>query len=180
MFKNNGTTKDENSSTNPMPQTYIPQTGELKAKLVTPRKLFLFWDFSNVAKRVIELFSNYRLEEHVTVIRIYDVTDLIFNGRNAHHYFEITVPYQMGHWFVKGLAANRCYVAELGIQMADTGFFPLFRSKCLQTPIFGITGESGLNYDILQFHRYEENPPKWLDYVSTYSYYLDAKNMKEN
>ncbi|MEH7332928.1 DUF4912 domain-containing protein [Neobacillus drentensis] len=180
LIKNNGPTKDENSSNNSMPQTYIPQTGELKAKLVTPRKLFLFWDVSNVAKRVIELFTNYKLEEHVADIRIYDVTDLIFNGRNANHFFEITVPYQMGHWFVKGLAANRRYVAELGIQMPDKGFFPIFRSNCLQTPIFEISGESGLNYDILQFHRYEENPPKWLDYVSTYSYYLNEKNIEEN
>ena len=180
IIKNKRTTKDENSSNNHMPQTYIPQTGELKAKLVTPRKLFLFWDVSTVAKRAIELFFNSRFEEHVTVIRIYDVTDLNFNGKNAHHYFEITVPYQNGHWFVKGLAAKRRYVAELGIQMSDIGFFPLFRSNCLQTPVFEMSGDNGLNYDLLQFHRYEESSPKWMDYVSTYSYYMDAKNLEDN
>jgi hypothetical protein len=170
---------DGRKITNHPSSDFIPLKGELDAKLVTPRKLLLFWEVSDIPKKVIELFFNLSFENLIPVVRVYDVTDLVFNGKNAHHFFEIAVPYQNGHWFIKGLVANRSYVAELGINISEKEFFPLFRSNSIQTPIMKIPNGNEMNHDLIQLKHHEEQPPKWIDHVSTYSYYMESKNMED-
>ncbi|WP_423799097.1 DUF4912 domain-containing protein [Neobacillus sp. SAB-20_R2A] len=168
----------EKSSVTSTPQTFVPLKGELTAKLVTPQKMFLYWDFSETPKKIVRLYFNQPFEELVTVLRVYDVKDIIFNGKNAHHYYEITVPYQNGYWFVKGLTGNRSFIAELGVLLPETGFFPLYRSNCIQTPAAEIPSGNELHQDLLQFKRYEDRPPKWRNHVSTYSYYEESTKLE--
>ena len=177
---NNQNTKDLNSLENVALPDVMTLKGELKAKLVTPRKVILFWDVSELPKKIIELFFNRKFEELVHVVRIYDVTDIFFNGKNAHHFHGISVPYDSGHWFIKGLAENRCYVAELGVYFSNTEFFPLYRSNCIRTPSTEIPFGNVYKQDVLQFQRYEDQPPKWMEHVSTYSYYLKSNSLEEN
>lgn len=161
------------------PELFTPQKGELKIKLVTPEKMLLFWDSSQLPKTIVRLFFSTPFDNLVSVVRIFDVTDVLFNGSNAHHYYELSVPYQHGHWFVKGLIANRSYVAELGVHLPETGFFPVFRSNCIRTPSAGILDGHAFRQDLLQLKLYEESPPKWVNHVSTYSYYEESKVMEE-
>ncbi|WP_342043163.1 DUF4912 domain-containing protein [Bacillus sp. OTU2372] len=177
---NRQSTKDSNSSDDSISLELIPQKGELKARLITPRKIILFWDISELPKKIIEQFFNRKFEELVTVTRIYDVTNILFNGKNAHHYNEITVPYQSGHWFIKGLSENRSYVSELGVHLSDNQFFPLYRSNCIQMPSPEILSGNTFQQELLQFHRYEEESPKWVEQVSTYSYYVKSNNLGEH
>ncbi|MFJ5715372.1 DUF4912 domain-containing protein [Neobacillus sp. NPDC093127] len=163
----------------PSPRAFAPLKGELTAKLVTPGKMILFWDVSELPKKMTELFFNCRFEDLVTVIRIYDVTDITFNGKNAPHFYEITVPYQSGHWFIKGLSPNRSYTAELGIHLSEANFFPVFRSNCIQTTKSALLSGIEINRDLIQYQQYEDHPPKWLDHVSTYSYYLESNPLEK-
>ncbi|MBO0959497.1 DUF4912 domain-containing protein [Neobacillus sp. MM2021_6] len=156
----------------------LPLKGELKAKLVTPRKIILFWDVSELPIRITELFFNRRFEDLLHVVRIYDVTDMYFTGKNAHYYHEITVPFENGHWFIKGLMENRSFIAEIGVYIKGTEFFPLYRSNCIHTPSPEIPKGHVSQQDYLQFKRYEEQPPKWMDQVSTYSYYLKSNSLE--
>ncbi|MCM3566610.1 DUF4912 domain-containing protein [Neobacillus mesonae] len=159
-------------------QTLIPLKRELNVRMVTAKKIALFWDVSEIADKVLISYFNIHLTELVSVIRVYDVTDIIFDGKNAHQFYEITVPYQNGHWFVKGLAANRSYVAELGVLIPATGYFPLYRSNCVKTPKCELSSNL-LSHDQLEMLRYEADPPKWTDHVSTYSYYGEEDDMEE-
>lgn len=159
--------------------TFTPQKGEFKIKLVTPQKMLLYWDSSQLPKNIINLYFNTPFDDLVSVVRIFDVTDVVFNGSNAHHYYELSVPYQHGHWFVKGLITNRSYVAELGVFLPETGFFPVFRSNCIRTPSASITdGDYIFHRDLIQLKSHEEGQPKWMDHVSTYSYYEKSKVME--
>ncbi|MEH7121145.1 DUF4912 domain-containing protein [Neobacillus vireti] len=173
---NRQSTKETNSSDYSISSEFIPLKGELKAKLVTPRKIILFWDNSEIPKKIIQRFFNQKFEQLVSVVRVYDVTNILFNGKNALHFNEITVPYQSGHWFIKGLAENRSYVAELGVYIADNVFFPLYRSDSIQTPALGIQEGNTFQQELTQFQRYEEESPKWVEQVSTYSYYVKSNN----
>ena len=102
------------------------------------------------------------------------MTDVIFTGNNAHHYYDITVPYNKGYWFIKGLTASRSYMAELGVKMNDKDFFPILRSNAVQTPNMG--GSDVYNHLVLN-QQIEHYSPKWIDHVSTYSYYEESKIM---
>ncbi|MCM2531636.1 DUF4912 domain-containing protein [Neobacillus pocheonensis] len=167
------------SPSNRTPRDFVPIKGELQMKLVSYRKIILFWEVSEIPTKVIQLFFNLKVDELIQVVRIYDVTEINFNGKNAHHFHETTVLYHNGHWFIKGLESNRCYVAELGVKSSTTDFFPILRSNTLQTPLMKISNANEMNHELLRFQQIEDRPPKWIDHVSTYSYYMEPKKMEE-
>lgn len=158
---------------------FTPIKGEIQAKLISPGKILLFWEVSEIPKKLIQLHFNQSMDELIQVIRIYDVTDLVFTEQNAHHYYEISVPYNNGYWFIKGLTANRSYVAEIGVKRKDTDFFPIFRSNSVQTPAIISSNGTNMYHHLAHFHQIENRSPKWIDHVSTYSYYDDSKILEQ-
>lgn len=158
---------------------YTPIKGELQVKLVSPGKVIVYWEASNIPDKVLSLFYKQSISEMVHIVRIYDVTDLIFTGKNAHHFYDITVPYNQGYWFIKGLTANRNYIAELGVKFSDKDFFPLLRSNSVQTPTMGNLNGSEIYHNLVHAQQIDHFSPKWIDHVSTYSYYDGSKNMEQ-
>lgn len=165
----------ENTFTS-LPQTNLPSLaqGEMKAKLVSPSKLALFWCPSELPKKLFQHYYNISFDNLVHVIRIYDVTLIEFNGQNAHHFYEIAIPFKQGYWFVKGLFSNRSYMAEVGVKLNGNKFFPLFRSNSVQTPKLPKTNHFTFYQNMIQIKQHEERAPKWRDHVSTYSYYTNS------
>lgn len=152
----------ENAESEPLP--FI--SARLLMEPVAEQKVFLHWTADDLPRKVVKHFYQCEFHELVQLIRIYDVTDLIFNGSNAHHYYEMAVPYSSEKWSVKNLPVNRNYLAELGVKMTDIDFFPILRSN---TVLLGSNTKS------------EKQPPNtadlrsplpgWREHVSTYSYY---------
>jgi hypothetical protein len=168
------TIQDESSSQSKPSVNRIPQiSGKMEAKLIPPRKAIFFWDSSDLPKQLFQYYFNIRFDNLVQVIRIYDVTQIQFNGRNAHHYYDISIPYQQGYWIVKGLFSNRCYLAEIGVRLSNRDFFPLLRSNSIRVPKLENVLQNELYQDLSQLYKEEEQLPKWREFVSTYSYYLE-------
>lgn len=163
------------SSINQLSSELTPLKGELQAKLISPRKIILLWQVSEIPEKIIQISFNKQFKELVQVVRVYDVTDIIFNGNNAHHFYELAVPYQNGYWVIKGLVANRNYIAELGVNINEANFFPVFRSNSVQTPTMELTSGKEIYYDLAHELQLEASPPKWLKHVSTYTYYGESK-----
>jgi uncharacterized protein len=152
----------------------IPQMqGKMQAKLISPRKAIFFWDASDLPKQFFQYYFNIHFDDLVPVIHIYDVTEIQFNGKNAHHFYEIPISYQQGYWVVKGLFSNRSYLAEVGVKLSNGSFFPLIRSNSIRIPKLETVLDNEQYQDISQLYRDEEQTPKWREFVSTYSYYLD-------
>lgn len=149
--------------------------GGIQAKLVSPQKVALFWDMDELPKKRIELTFNTYFADLVKVIRIYDVTKIKFNGKNAHHYYEIPVPYKQSYWFVEGLLSNRSYLAEIGISLPEDRFFLLLRSNAVQTPKLDAVVYQAIYHDVIQLRGQEGRRPNRTEYVSTYNYYLQNK-----
>jgi hypothetical protein len=165
------------SQANPLGNDDVPQIhGEMQAKLITPRKVIFFWDSSYLPKQFFQLYFNICFDELVQVIRIYDVTKIEFNGKNAHHLYDIPIPYQQGYWIVKGLFSNRSYLAEIGVKLSNNDFFPVLRSNSIRMPKLETVMNHEIHQDLSQFYRHEEQQPKWREFVSTYSYYLENGN----
>jgi uncharacterized protein len=154
-----------------------PLKGELQAKLTSPDRMLLFWEVSEIPKKLLKLHFNQLMDDLIQVIRIYDVTDLVFTGENAHHYYEIAVPYHNGHWFIKGLTANRSYISEMGVKRTENEFFPIYRSNAIQTP--SILNGKDVYHLLAHYKQIENSSPKWIDHVSTYSYYDDSKILEQ-
>lgn len=159
----------------PEEDVIIPVRGELGAKLTLPNRILLFWEPSEIPRKLVTLHFNKKFDELVPVIRIYDVTDIIFNGQNAHHFHEIAVVYNNGYWFIKGLTANRSYVAELGVKVNEKDFFPIYRSNAVKTQPIGQISLREISYELTHSQQLEQMSPKWIDHVSTYTYYENPK-----
>lgn len=99
-----------------------------------PYWAFAYWDMSEAtASKVGSL-----LKEHYgsikAILRIYDVTDLDFNGKNAHRTFDVDVFLEARNWYLNLGIANRSYVVDLGLLDAQGNFYLITRSNVVKTP----------------------------------------------
>ncbi len=63
------------------------------------------------------------------VIRIYDVTDVLFDGSNAHRFFDLEVASPTGNYYFGIPQLGRNYLVELGLRAGDGSFAALARSN---------------------------------------------------
>ncbi len=62
-------------------------------------------------------------------VRVHDVTDLLFDGTNAHATFELAVAAPSGREYWPVPVTDRNLLAEVGLQLTDGTFVPLARSS---------------------------------------------------
>jgi uncharacterized protein len=114
-----------------VPQHYYDD--KIVAMVVDPTHLHFYWE--TTAKRQQELLKEISEEgsSFDLVLRLYDITDINFNGQNAWSEQEITVGFSRNWYFV--VAANRTYCAEIGMRLHSNGKFILIaRSNTIKTP----------------------------------------------
>ncbi|MGE5587722.1 MAG: DUF4912 domain-containing protein [Clostridia bacterium] len=70
-------------------------------------------------------------------LRVHDVTDVEFDGTNAHRTFDIDISGGANNWYINVERPNRSYCAELGLVGPDGRFVLLSRSNVVRTPRAG-------------------------------------------
>jgi uncharacterized protein len=144
----------------------------LVAKLVAGTKIASFWRIADWQKELVSAYFNMDVSQRPLVLRIYDVTDIIFNGSNAHDYFEFYIPENKTYWVIKGIQANRNYLTEIGYRLNDQRFFPILRSNTIK-------GQTQKDlYSVLENETLNRAIPNWTEKVSTYSYYENINGEK--
>jgi hypothetical protein len=97
-----------------------------------PWWLFVYWDLSPA--RLAQGMAWAQGRPYEPMLRVYDITDLAFDGGNAHAWQDRPVQFeQMGH-YLNIWAPGRQYVAELGLRDQQGRFFPLLRSNLASAP----------------------------------------------
>ncbi|MBM2835676.1 MAG: hypothetical protein HW406_2837 [Candidatus Brocadiaceae bacterium] len=105
-----------------------------------PEWLFTYWE---LRKDVIDSARNTLIPLAVgakTILRVYDVTDIIFNGYNAHKYFDIEVAGGARSWYIHAGEPNRSFCVDIGFLAPDGTFRVLSRSNIVRTPRMGVSG----------------------------------------
>jgi uncharacterized protein len=135
----------------------------------THESLYVYWSFSNSIKNMAEHHFRTKWEELPNVLKLYDVTDIIFYGHNAHRTFEVDLPPMTNNWFIHCLEPDRTYIADIGTRTFDGSFFTLLRSNPAETS----AAEMSDTYDekLERWKHQEVTQPEWLENFSTYSYY---------
>ena len=96
-----------------------------------PRQAHIQW---NILQPTVEklktsvggAFDNARL-----VLRVYDVTDIIFDGFNAHRWFDIDIKDLSGNYYLTIQQFERNLMAETGFRLVDNRFLPMVRSNTM-------------------------------------------------
>ncbi|PLR76959.1 DUF4912 domain-containing protein [Bacillus sp. V3-13] len=157
----------------------LPAPDELVLWIVSADKVYAFWRLSPFIKNLVEQYFDQDYGDFLTVLRLYDITSIIFNGNNAHGYHEMMVPEDVQNWTFKGLKPNRSYCTELGVKLSGTRFFPLLRSNSVHMPRTSVHQSRELFKEITTFMEKSDSPPNWIEHVSTYSYYEKTSRKEE-
>jgi uncharacterized protein len=88
------------------------------------------WD--SLKSRLRESFSSAKL-----VLRVYDVTNVIFNGKNAHRFFDVEMGYGANSWYIDTGGPGRSWCIDIGLRLANGEFILIARSNIVSTPLDG-------------------------------------------
>jgi len=120
-----------------MPQELPHEYGQDRIVLQVrdPRWIHSYWE---VGQGTIEGLKS-RLGEDFfrarKVLRVYDVTNLNFNGRNANSFFDIQINDFASSWYIDTAGPGKAWCVELGLILPDGRFIMIVRSNVVQTPL---------------------------------------------
>lgn len=105
-----------------------------------PWWIFSYWEIMQQKENEIrnKIFQE-GLRPVKSILRVYDITDIEFNGRNAHNSFDIELTGLANNWYINVGAPNRSWIVDIGILADNQEFFLLARSNCVRTPRFGMS-----------------------------------------
>jgi hypothetical protein len=109
-----------------LPQFYSEDIIHLM--LVSPHTLYTYWE---ITWPKMELFAEYLQVDYRFLqqgLRLYDVTDIYFNGDNAHSYTDFFIDKVADHWHITNIESNRNYVIDFGVHH-NWRFIPIVRSN---------------------------------------------------
>jgi len=123
----------------PMPQELPLAYGQDRIVLQVrdPWWLHSYWE---VLPQTIERFKNELKDSfyHAKyVLRVYDVSHIIFDGTNAHRYFDIQVNEHVTSWYIDTGGPGRSWCVDLGLLLPDGRFITIVRSNTVYTPLEG-------------------------------------------
>ena len=101
-----------------------------------PKSLFVLWEVSQgTREEMTRRFGPGFLEKNHLVLRVHDVTGVLFDGYNANSFFEVDdyLNDKVQYWVA--VEGGRDYVAEIGFRAAGTSYFEMVaRSNAVRTP----------------------------------------------
>ncbi|MFA5096095.1 MAG: DUF4912 domain-containing protein [Candidatus Omnitrophota bacterium] len=102
-----------------------------------PWWLYTYWELKQ--ETVDKLKSGLKDEFYKAkrVLRVYDVTNIIFNGSNANRFFDIQIHEFANNWYIDAGGPGRSWCVDLGLKLSDGRFITILRSNVVQTPLDG-------------------------------------------
>lgn len=118
-----------------LPSSY----GRDKMALVVrdPWWLYTYWEVkdSTWARFKAELKDEFYKAKRV--LRVYDVSNVIFNGMNANKFFDLGIRENASNWYIDISTPGRSWCVEFGLLLKDGRFIAILRSNIIETPIDG-------------------------------------------
>ena len=107
-----------------------------------PWWIFAYWEIrkdkeEDVIGRLISLGDSPRK----SILRVYDITDVNFNGKNAHSFFDIDLNGMVTNWYINVNSPERTWIVDIGIITNRGDFHTLARSNVIKTPRFGMSDQ---------------------------------------
>ncbi|OGI12374.1 MAG: hypothetical protein A2Y40_03635 [Candidatus Margulisbacteria bacterium GWF2_35_9] len=100
--------------------------------VIDPTHIYGYWDVTHDRRQHVLHQANASGSEYKTMVRLYDVTDITFNGQNAWSTDEYDVN-EAPNWYFN-VVGNRSYCAEIGLKLWDNRFLVIARSNIITTP----------------------------------------------
>ncbi|MBI4387876.1 MAG: DUF4912 domain-containing protein [Candidatus Omnitrophica bacterium] len=118
-----------------------------------PYTVFCYWDFSSETWSWIQgLFKKHHGNLKV-ILRIYDVTNIEFDGSHSNSSHDIDVSLEAKNWYAHVSVPNREWVFDLALISSSGDYYLIVRSNRVRTPRDGPSDVIDENWMIADFDR---------------------------
>lgn len=98
------------------------------AMVVDPERLYVYWEVTDDAIERAQIGLGATGLDAWLNLRVYDVTGRIFDGTNAHSYFDCAIAREDRHWFLHVGKPGSTVCVELGMKSREGYFVRIVRS----------------------------------------------------
>ena len=96
---------------------------------VDPKFAFIYWEVrQDTLDGVLSAFGG------KLTLRVYDVTNIDFNGYNAHEWWDMEMYHRIGTWYLRHHKGDRNLLVDIGVKSHDGNFHVISRSKAIYFP----------------------------------------------
>src|SRR6266542_1802810 len=118
----------------------------LTAMVVDPNRLYLYWELTDPAIERARQALGAGGKDAWLNLRIYDITGRIFDGTNAHGYFDIRVDRSDRQWFVHIGKPSSTHIIEIGLKSYEGYFVKVLRSGRADFPRFEPSPDTSVDW----------------------------------
>ncbi len=150
----NLSSKSENKQDKYVDKTGLPlDYGDTKITILPrdPICIFAYWSISGrFYEKTKQQYGKDIVDGSKLVLRVYDTTDISFNGTNANRYFDIFVTPNSDSWYINVGEYNRCWCVDIGYLTSDGKFIQIARSNKIDMPRYGVSNITDEQWAMLQ------------------------------
>ncbi|HYF47924.1 MAG TPA: DUF4912 domain-containing protein, partial [Planctomycetota bacterium] len=122
--------------------SYVPPDSHTAIAFVHPRQGFVHWRIKQDWIDRIAREKGNGWHRSRMVVRVYDVTNIIFTGLNAHRFFDLSINSLTGQLFFGLPQGGTSQLAEAGFVLANGEFIAAARSQTVQFPPDGVSSRT--------------------------------------
>lgn len=136
-----------------------------------PTVLFVYWEITWPRMRMVASYLQSDYRQIQKGLRIYDVTERIFDGHNAHSTRDVHVLEDSHSWYVREVQPGRTYIVDFGL-FEQGRFCPILRSEPVETPR---NTNAAWGEPLVEPAR-DPSSPAWFENFSSYSLYSKSND----
>jgi len=99
-----------------------------------PWWLFSYWEVKSETVEEIKGRFKERFNGAKLILRAYDVSYIVFNGKNANYSFDIEVNSDLKNWYIDVGRPGSSWCVDIGFKLVDGTFIMIARSNTVATP----------------------------------------------
>ena len=128
---------------------------------VNPYLVHVYWEVAPDDLKEIRKSLGRQGRRARSVLRFYDVTDVVFDGTNAQSMIDVEIDLRAGNWYVHLWSPDKSYCVDLGLRTEGGQFYRLARSNIGEAPRAGPSVKVEERYMLVQgdYRRVEAVPP---------------------
>jgi len=102
-----------------------------------PWWLYTYWEVSGSTWDKFKSELKEEFSRSKRVLRVYDVSSVIFDGSNANRFFDIQVREDALNWYIDTGSPGSSWCVDLGLLLENGRFITVLRSNVVETPLDG-------------------------------------------
>jgi hypothetical protein len=117
-----------------------------------PISMFTYWEISQETKNNLSQSYGDNFNPSSMILRVYDTTNILFNGNNANTSFDIHIGETSDGWYINVGQYNRSWCVEVGYILKNGVFIVIARSNIVRLPKYGVSDNEEFNDNLTLFN----------------------------